>query len=83
MATFSDLSQQRLATCDERLQRIMNQAILSYDFSVLEGYRDEAEQNAAVADGRSKVNWPNGKHNQNPSLAVDIAPNGDKTAVGW
>ena len=38
------------------------------------GYRGENDQNAAFANGNSKLKFPNSKHNQLPSLAVDVAP---------
>ena len=41
---------------------------------VLEGHRGEEKQNAAYDKGNSKVRYPNGKHNQSPSVAVDVAP---------
>lgn len=74
MPTFSKLSEQRLATCDPRLQRILREAIKSVDFTVLCGYRTEEEQEDAFRSGRSTVHFPNSKHNTIPSSAVDIAP---------
>lgn len=44
------------------------------DITVLQGHRDQVEQDAAFASGRSKLKWPNGNHNKFPSLAVDIQP---------
>ena len=44
------------------------------DITVLEGYRSREKQNKAFSEGRSKLQYPNSKHNQTPSLAVDIAP---------
>lgn len=52
----------------------MNSAIEEYDFTVLCGFRGQAEQDKAVKLGNSKTPWPTSKHNQTPSLAVDIAP---------
>lgn len=52
----------------------MKEAIKEFDFSVIEGHRGEAAQNAAYAKGLSKLRWPHGNHNHLPSLAVDIAP---------
>ncbi len=74
MPTFSEVSKQRLATCDLRLQRIMYEAIKYVDFTVLEGFRDRDAQNEAVAAGKSQKPWPTGNHNSFPSRAVDIAP---------
>lgn len=74
MYKFGTKSVSRLATCDVRLQEILNEAIKFIDFSVLCGHRGEADQNKAFRDGNSKLPYPNSKHNSYPSLAVDIAP---------
>lgn len=74
MPTFSKLSEQRLATCDPRLQKLLREAIKSVDFTVLCGHRGEDEQEDAFRTGKSKVRFPNSKHNSLPSVAVDIAP---------
>jgi peptidoglycan L-alanyl-D-glutamate endopeptidase CwlK len=74
MANFSATSLTRLQGCDPRLQQVMNEAIKTYDFTVLQGHRDQAEQDADFAAGKSKLKWPHGKHNASPSKAVDIAP---------
>lgn len=74
MPAFSKSSLDQLATCDKRLQDVMNKVIIAFDFTVLEGFRGEEAQNRAYARGLSKVRWPNGKHNSSPSKAVDIAP---------
>lgn len=39
---------------------------------VLCGYRDQVDQNQAVATGHSTKPWPTSKHNASPSLAVDL-----------
>lgn len=74
MPKFSKLSAERLATCDERLQKLFAQVILHVDCTILCGYRGEADQEVSFHDGRSKLHWPNSKHNPTPSLAVDVAP---------
>lgn len=74
MPSFSKLSAQRLATCDERLQRLLTEAIKTVDLTVLCGHRGEDEQEDAFRAGKSKVHWPDSKHNSTPSQAVDIAP---------
>ena len=40
----------------------------------MEGHRPEHKQNQMVREGKSKLVWPNSKHNQNPSIAVDVVP---------
>ena len=52
----------------------METAILHYDFTVICGYRDEVDQNAAFNSGHSRVKFPNSHHNKYPSRAIDIAP---------
>jgi hypothetical protein len=42
--------------------------------SIVCGHRDETAQNLAYLEGKSKVMWPNGKHNSLPSKAVDVQP---------
>lgn len=74
MPKFSKSSLEKLETCDERLQRLMKEAIKYYDFSVLCGHRGKEEQNRVYEKGNSSLKWPYSKHNKKPSLAVDIAP---------
>lgn len=74
MPRFSNLSEQRLATCDEQLQRILREAIRHVDFTVICGYRTQEEQDDAFRRGASTKRWPLSKHNRVPSVAVDIAP---------
>ena len=74
MPAFSETGRKRLETCDPRLQRVLNEAIKHWDFTVLAGHRGEAEQNEAFKKGNSTKRWPDSKHNTLPSLAVDIAP---------
>ena len=44
MAKFGKSSKKRLATCDERLQKVFNEVIKYVDCSVLEGHRSEERQ---------------------------------------
>lgn len=74
MPKFSTISQQKLFTCHQDLQVLFREVIKYYDCTVLEGFRNEADQNKAVAEGHSKLKWPNGKHNKSPSCAVDVIP---------
>lgn len=74
MPAFSIASMDRLATCDHRLIMVCNDAIEITDFTVLEGHRGQAEQDAAFAAGKSKKPWPTGNHNALPSRAVDLIP---------
>lgn len=74
MASFGKKSQERLNTCDPRLVELFEEVVEHFDCTVIQGYRDEVEQNKAFEDGFSKLKYPQGSHNKYPSLAVDIAP---------
>lgn len=74
MPILSKKSFARLATCHPDLQAVCMELIKQYDFSVLEGYRDEKEQNRVYTEGTSRVKYPNSAHNKTPSMAVDLAP---------
>ena len=74
MPRFSSYSLERLSTCDIRLQDLFLRVVENFDCKVTCGHRTEEAQNKAYSEGRSKVEWPNSKHNGTPSQAVDIAP---------
>ena len=69
---FSIKSLNKLKSCDVRLQEILLEVIKEYDCSILEGHRSIERQAELYKNGRSKVKL--GKHNADPSLAVDVAP---------
>ena len=76
----------RLRTCHEYLQTLLREAVGSspVDFMVIEGHRTKEKQDAAYRAGKSGLQWPRSKHNQTPSLAVDIAPYVDgKASWDW
>ena len=74
MPRFGKRSKERLATCDTRLQEVFNEVIKYVDCSILEGYRDKERQNQLHIEGKTKVKYPNGRHNSSPSNAVDVTP---------
>jgi peptidoglycan LD-endopeptidase CwlK len=74
MPTFGAESKKQLATCHPELQLLFNEVIKYYDCKVLEGYRNQADQEKAFNAGNSKLHYPNGKHNRLPSIAVDVSP---------
>ena len=74
MPEFGSKSKERLQSCDPQIQKVLEEAIKHYDFSVLEGHRTEEKQQEYFKSGASKVQFPNSKHNVSPSLAVDVVP---------
>ena len=74
MPAYSEKSKAKLATCHPMLRTVFGAVIQAFDNTILCGPRGQKEQDAAFDSGRSRVKFPNGKHNQVPSLAVDTAP---------
>lgn len=74
MPSFGLRSINKLAECDDRLQKVFNEVIKHFDCSVLVGRRDEPTQEEMFHTGKSKLHWPDSKHNLNPSKAADVAP---------
>ena len=74
MAKFGSRSKANLNSCHSDLQKVFNEVIKKVDCSVLCGHRGEEDQNKAFDEGRSKVKYPNGRHNADPSYAVDVTP---------
>lgn len=74
MPSFGKKSREALDSCHPDLIRLMETVILQRDCVILEGHRGEETQNADFAAGRSKLQYPNGKHNAIPSNALDAVP---------
>lgn len=74
MPKFSNKSLAKLEQCHEDLQTLFNEVIKEWDCTIICGYRNEKEQNRAFKAGHSKLQYPKSKHNQIPSLAVDVLP---------
>lgn len=83
MPSFGRRSRERLETLHPELQKVLEIAIVDGpDFSIICGHRDEAAQNLAYKVGNSKKQFPDSKHNRNPSWAVDICPYGGRDVWG-
>lgn len=74
MPKFSQDSFSKLTTCHIDLQVLFFEVIKSFDCTILEGYRNQEEQEKAFLAGNTKLHWPHGKHNHQPSMAVDATP---------
>lgn len=74
MPRFGKHSLTELETLDPRLQRVLIETIKHIDYRIINGHRGQAEQNRLYLLGRSKVKYPNSKHNADPSHAFDVAP---------
>jgi len=74
MPRFSQRSTDKLMTCHSDLEDLFFEVIKHRDCTILCGQRGVIEQNEYFRTGRSKVKYPNSKHNKTPSEAVDVAP---------
>ena len=74
MPKFGKRSMERLNTCDEDLIALFQEVVKYFDCSVLEGHRGKEKQNKYFNEGKSKLRYPEGRHNKKPSNAVDVVP---------
>ncbi len=72
MPKFSAVSFTKLSTCHPDLQALFYEVIKYVDCTILEGYRNEIDQERAFDAGTTRLHYPNGKHNHQPSMAVDV-----------
>ncbi|MCY4418882.1 MAG: hypothetical protein OXB93_03435 [Cytophagales bacterium] len=73
---FSSRSQQKLKTCHQDLQLIAHESLKrsDIDFGIVEGHRSLQRQQLLYQAQRSRIDGVSkkGKHNYQPSLALDI-----------
>lgn len=83
MPEFSKGSDTKLCGCDQRLQDLFRAVVKKYNCTIIEGNRTRARQKHMFDTGKSKLNWPDSRHNTVPSLAVDVAPYIPGRGVVW
>lgn len=71
MPKFGTKSREKLNQCDSRLIEIFEEVIKHIDCSIIEGHRDQETQDEYFRTGKSRLKYPDGKHNSTPSKAVD------------
>lgn len=74
MPKFSQSSFSKLSTCHMDLQVLFFEVIRTFDCQILEGYRNQEDQESAYRNGNTQLHYPHGKHNHQPSMAVDVSP---------
>lgn len=69
-------SKTKIESLDARLAKIVDDTLRAcpFDVKVVWGFRDQEAQEMAYSLGTSMLRWPDSKHNQYPSSAVDLAP---------
>ena len=75
----------RLKTCHPDLIKLILRVDEIYPVHVICGYRGKEDQDKAFKDKKSKLKFPESKHNKSPSLAVDIVPDPDRNpkTISW
>ena len=74
MPRFGKKSKSKLNTCHPDIHKVMDEAIKHYDFSVTYGFRSLEVQKMLYDSRPPLTKTLRGKHNEMPSLAIDIAP---------
>jgi peptidoglycan L-alanyl-D-glutamate endopeptidase CwlK len=78
MPQFGSSSKKNLYECEQPLIDLFEEVVKHYDCSIIEGARTKEEQDKLFHAGKSKLKWPDSKHNitdtQPKSLAVDVIP---------
>lgn len=83
---YSPASQAHHDTLCPELQETMSLVLERWDHTLFFGYRGEAAQNAALANGTSTKKFGESKHNVFPSDAVDAGPyypDAPKGGIDW
>lgn len=81
MPSFSKQSEDKLTTCDHRIQTLFYEIIIIHDCTIIEGHRSKARQEKLFNNGSSKVKF--GNHNYSPSKAIDVAPYIPGKGIPW
>lgn len=74
MNYFGQKSSKNLNECHPDLIKIFKEVIKHVNCSILEGQRSQDEQDNLFYAGKSKLKFPDSKHNKTPSMAVDAVP---------
>jgi peptidoglycan L-alanyl-D-glutamate endopeptidase CwlK len=74
MPRFSERSKLARSELHLLLKQLVDQAIIEFDFVILDGTRGRAEQELAFKQGNSKAHFGDSAHNYKPAIAMDIVP---------
>lgn len=74
MPALSKRSRDNRDQCHPALRLVIDEAAKSFDFTVICGVRDKANQETAYRDKKSKARFGQSPHNFEPALAFDAVP---------
>jgi len=85
MPSYSQTSRSKLDTATAFLQDLFSFVVRYYDNTITEGHRPQGRQDALYngTPQRTKVRWPNSKHNTVPARAVDSCPYLPGRGIPW
>lgn len=83
MYKFSKRSINKLNTIHPLLRLVFTHVIMYHDCTIIEGHRGKVKQNHYFKTKKSKLQYPNSKHNSTPSLAVDVTPYIKGKGIVW
>lgn len=78
-------SLERLKLCHKDLIKLAMAVDAVYPIQVICGPRNEADQNKAFDENKTKLKFPESKHNKTPSMAIDCVPDPDQNpkTISW
>jgi peptidoglycan L-alanyl-D-glutamate endopeptidase CwlK len=74
MPSYGPDSREARDSCHSFIIGVLDEVIQYVDISVICGHRNETTQAEYFRTKRSKVQFPNSRHNVEPSMAFDFAP---------
>lgn len=74
MYAWGPVSKANYQTLHRKLQTIADRVLEYRDATITEGHRNADRQNHLFNTGKSKVRWPDSKHNAYPSRGMDLLP---------
>lgn len=83
MARFGKSSKMKLTTVHPKLKFLFEEVVKEYDCVIVCGHRNKENQDKVFREGKSKVQFPDSKHNSSPSMAVDVAPYIAYKGIPW
>lgn len=72
MYKLSNQSKKNLSSCNPEIKDVVHHVLKFIDVGVAEGHRGKERQNSLFQKKKTKVHWPNSKHNTLPSDAIDL-----------
>ena len=84
MNEYGERSQQVLGELHPDLQLVFRFVLTIYDHALICGHRGEVLQNQWFREKKSRLRYPESKHNSFPAKAVDAVPYfRGKSAIDW